>query len=111
MPYAHTTAVEGSGKGPQGWFALTSLTASYDHPVHAQAEHSVNLDLTNPARGAAARVALELTTASAVELVRAIAQVLADVPEKLSGLDPELAREVVRSAEVLAASTSSFTRA
>ena len=36
-------AVNGSGKGPAGWFSLSSATVYFDHPVHysgrAQREH------------------------------------------------------------------------
>ena len=29
------TDVEGSAKGPQGWFKLDAARVSYDHPFHA----------------------------------------------------------------------------
>ena len=35
-----TRDVEGSGKGPQGWFPLRTASVYFDHPVHAQAEHT-----------------------------------------------------------------------
>ena len=53
--------ITGSGKGAQGWFALTDATVYFDHPVHAMAEHTLNIDFRNPANGPAARVAVELT--------------------------------------------------
>ena len=53
--------VEGSGKGAAGWFALTEATVYFDHPVHAPAEHTLNIDFLNPAQGPSARVAVELT--------------------------------------------------
>jgi hypothetical protein len=37
-------AIEGSGKGAQGWFALTHATAYVDHPVHAPYGHTLNID-------------------------------------------------------------------
>jgi len=36
------------------------------------AEHTLNIDLTDPSRGPSARVAIELTAASARDLVAAI---------------------------------------
>jgi hypothetical protein len=92
------TEVAGSGKGPAGWFPLSTATAYFDHPVHAQAEHTLNLDFANPERGAGARVAVELSAVSAVELVRAIAQVFSEVPEDLTGIDPEQARRLLEAA-------------
>jgi hypothetical protein len=74
--------VEGSAKGPGGqWFRVTDATVYYDHPVHAMAEHTLNVDLTDPARGPGGRVAVELTRESAVRLVRAIEAALASAPE------------------------------
>jgi hypothetical protein len=53
-------SVVGSGKGAQGWFPVSDATVYFDHPVHASADHTLNIDLLNPARGAGARVAVEL---------------------------------------------------
>lgn len=77
--------IEGSGKGASGWFPLATATVYYDHPVHAQAVHTLNIDFANPARGAAARVAVELTATSARQLVDAIEAALAAVPPDLLG--------------------------
>ncbi|HEU5270036.1 MAG TPA: DUF6295 family protein [Jatrophihabitans sp.] len=71
----------GSGKGPDGWFGLTSATVYYDHPVHAQAEHTLNIDFTDGRPGH--RVAVELTAGSARELIAAIERALGSVPEGL----------------------------
>ena len=80
-----TTAIEGSGKGPGGsWMKLTDAVVYFDHPVHAQAEHTLNIDLTDPSKGPSGRVALELTAASARELVAAIEAALAVVPAELT---------------------------
>lgn len=65
-------ALTGSGKGASGWFSLSEATVYFDHPVHAQAEHTLNIDFTNPARGPGARVAVELDAASARGLAEAI---------------------------------------
>ena len=74
-------SVEGSGKGPDGWFALERAMVYFDHPVHAAAEHTVNIDFLTPSRGPSARVAVELTEASARALVDAINATLASAPE------------------------------
>ena len=74
--------VEGSAKGPGGqWFHVTDATVYYDHPVHAMAEHTLNIDLADPTRGPGARLAVELTRESATRLVRAIEEALASAPE------------------------------
>ena len=75
------TAIDGSAKGPAGgWFRVTDGTVYFDHPVHALAEHTLNIDFRNPAKGPAARVAVELTAESARELARAIEATLASAP-------------------------------
>jgi len=75
--------VEGSGKGTAGWFALSQATVYFDHPQHAQAEHTLNIDFLNPDHGPAARVAVELTAASARALAAAIESALAAAPPGL----------------------------
>jgi len=50
-------AVAGSGKGAAGWFTLTDATVYLDHPQHAPAEHTLNIDFLNPANGPSARAA------------------------------------------------------
>ncbi len=81
-----TTPVAGSAKGPNGsWFHVTDATVYYDHPVHAMAEHTLNIDLAAPARGPSARVAVELTAAAARDLVTAIQSALASAPAELTG--------------------------
>lgn len=67
----------GSAKGPQGWFRLSHATVYYDHPTHAPAEHTLNIDFANPGQGPSARVAVELTAESARALVSAIEATLA----------------------------------
>jgi hypothetical protein len=76
-------SVTGSGKGAAGWFTVTNATVYFDHPVHAMADHTLNIDFINPGRGPSARVAVELTAESARELARAIEASLAAVPEAL----------------------------
>ena len=78
------TQVKGSAKGPQGeWFNVSQATVYFDHPVHAMAGHTLNIDLRNEAGGPSSRVAMELTAASAEALVEAIQSALAVVPDGL----------------------------
>jgi hypothetical protein len=79
------TELEGSAKGPESkWFRLTNGTVYFDHPVHAMAEHTLNIDFADPSKGPGARVAVELTAASARELVDAIEAALASAPQALT---------------------------
>jgi hypothetical protein len=75
--------VEGSGKGAAGWFKLSQATVYLDHPQHAPAEHTLNIDFLNPQQGPAARVAVELTAQSARALAAAIESALASAPPGL----------------------------
>jgi hypothetical protein len=77
--------VQGSGKGAAGWFPLTDASVYFDHPVHAPADHTVNLDFLNPGRGPGARVAVELDPASARALAEAILATLDAAPAALLG--------------------------
>jgi Family of unknown function (DUF6295) len=77
--------IDGSAKGPNGsWFHVTDATVYFDHPVHAMAEHTLNIDFADPCRGPFARVAVELTAASARELLTAIQSALASAPATLT---------------------------
>jgi hypothetical protein len=79
------TTLEGSAKGPEGsWFAVTDAAVYFDHPVHALAEHTLNIDFAAPAKGPSARVAVELTAAAARDLVTAIQQALESAPAALT---------------------------
>ena len=79
-----TARMNGSAKGPgSAWFHVTDATVYFDHPVHAMADHTLNIDLADPAKGPGARVGLELTATSARELVIAIEAALAGVPQEL----------------------------
>jgi hypothetical protein len=75
--------ITGSGKGADGWFSVTEASVYFDHPVHASAEHTLNIDFLNPGRGPSARVAVELTAESARALAKAIEATLASVPPEL----------------------------
>lgn len=76
--------IDGSGKGPQGWFPVTHALAYVDHPVHAPYDHTVNIDFINPAQGPSARVAVELTEEAALALIDAIRSALASAPPGLA---------------------------
>ena len=79
------TPIDGSAKGAGGsWLHVNQATVYFDHPVHAAAEHTLNIDLADPSRGPSARVALELTAASARDLIEAIQSALAAAPEALT---------------------------
>ena len=75
--------VAGSGKGASGWFRVSRATVYFDHPVHAMAEHTLNVDFANPDLGPSARVAVELDAASARALAGAILDILDSAPAAL----------------------------
>ena len=79
------TDIQGSAKGPEGsWFHVSHGTVYFDHPVHAMADHTLNIDFTDPSRGPSARVGVELTAASARSLVEAIEAALASAPAAIT---------------------------
>ena len=79
------TIIDGSAKGPNSrWFHVTDGTVYFDHPVHAMAEHTLNIDFADPAKGPSARVAVELTATSARNLVAAIEAALDSAPAELA---------------------------
>ena len=73
---AQKVAIEGSGKGTGGWFAVRQANVSYDHPFNAPLEHALNIDFVDPAQGPGARVAVELSADAARALVETILSVL-----------------------------------
>ncbi|MET0133716.1 MAG: DUF6295 family protein [Kibdelosporangium sp.] len=82
--------IEGSGKGANGWFGLSHATVYVDHPVHASYAHTVNIDFINPAEGASARVAVELTEEAARALVEAINAAIASAPPGLASASQDV---------------------
>ncbi len=68
---------EGTGKGEDGWFDLTTAVVSYDHPHHALLEEAITIDFVNDALGPGARVAVEITLESAKQLSAALARAIA----------------------------------
>jgi hypothetical protein len=69
--------LDGAAKGPAGWFDLREAMVYVDHPVRAQAGHTLNVDFLNRSEGPAARVGVELTRQAAESLVAAIQRALA----------------------------------
>lgn len=89
----HQCSISGSGKSGGDWFPLTRATMYLDHPVHAYAAHTLNIDFAAPERGPAARVAVELHPASALQLLNTLAAALLSAPSDISGLtDAEQSR-------------------
>jgi Family of unknown function (DUF6295) len=79
------TTLDGSAKGPESaWFHVSDGTIYFDHPVHAMAEHTLNIDFADPSKGPSARVAVELTAASARNLVTGIQAALDSAPIELT---------------------------
>ena len=74
-------AIEGSGKGRDGWFTLDQANVSYDHPFNVPLEHALNIDFVNEAQGPGARVAVELSAEAARTLVETITAVLAEAEQ------------------------------
>ena len=72
-------AIVGSAKGPRGWMKVDQANVYYDHPQHAQLEHALNIDFVDAAGGSSERVAVELSAASARELVE---KILAALPPR-----------------------------
>ena len=68
---------EGTGKGEDGWFDLTTAVVSYDHPHHALLEEAITIDFVNDTLGPGARVAVEITLESAKELSAALGRAIA----------------------------------
>jgi len=75
--------VEGSGKFADGWSAMHNATVYFDHPVHAMAEHTVNIDFFSHADAGGRRIAVELTAASARQLAAAIERTIASAPPEI----------------------------
>ena len=76
-----TITVSGSARGAEGpWLRVTDASVYFDHPAHALADHTLNIDLRRPSDGPSARVAVELTAESARALAASILAVLDAAP-------------------------------
>lgn len=76
-------SLRGSGKSRHGWMKVTDATIYFDHPVHFSAGHALMIDVTDPARGPDARIALELDPNSARALAESILRTLDQAPAGL----------------------------
>jgi hypothetical protein len=75
--------VSGAGKSPEGWFKLEEVSVMYDCVYHTPLPQGINIDFTNEKEGPGARVAVELSAQSAMDLVHAIMESLYS-----AGIDP-----------------------
>lgn len=96
--------VAGSGKGPQRWTRLATATVYFDHPVHAMADHTLNIDLAPAAGSPGDRVAVELSAGAAIALAATIVRALGAVPADLTDLDDESTALLAAMQSSLAAS-------
>lgn len=76
-------SIEGSGKFANGWTSIDAATVYFDHPVHAMADHSLNIDFFARGTDGVRRLAVELTPESALELAAAINRAIASAPAEL----------------------------
>ncbi len=90
------TDIEGSAKGPRGWFKVDTAQVSFDHPVHAPFEHSLNIDFVHEASGASTRVAVELSASAARALVDNIILALSRGELEAGGRDATIDRTISR---------------
>lgn len=63
------TSVTGSAKAAGAWTPITNAVVAVDHPSHATLDHALIVDFTSAGRPVSERVALELSVASARELI------------------------------------------
>ena len=71
------TGVQGSAKGPGGWFRVDTAYVSFDHPFHASFDHTLNIDFIDEHAPGVGRVAIELSPPAARALVASISAALA----------------------------------
>ena len=95
--------ISGAGKSPDGWIKLEEVSVMYDCTYHTSTPQGINIDFVNEKEGPGARVAVELSPASAMELVHAIMESLysagIDPGEAALGLAPAEAPLVAASAK------------
>ncbi|HEY8674687.1 MAG TPA: DUF6295 family protein [Candidatus Dormibacteraeota bacterium] len=63
------TSVTGSAKAGGAWTPISNAVVAVDHPSHATLDHALIVDFTSAGRPVSERVALELSVASARELI------------------------------------------
>lgn len=93
--------VTGAGKSPNGWFKLDEVSVMYDCTYHTSTPMGVNIEFFNEKEGPGARVAVELSPESAMELVHSVMESLysagIDPGEAALGIAPATAPLVARS--------------
>ena len=68
----------GTAKGPGSeWMKVDTANVYYDHPYEAQLDHALCVDFVCEADGGRERVAIEISRASALELIERIKAALA----------------------------------
>jgi len=68
----------GTAKGPNSrWMRVDTANVYYDHPYEAQLDHALCVDFVCEADGGRERVAIEISRASALELIERIKAALA----------------------------------
>ena len=80
----------GSAKGRDGWFSITDISVSYDHPFHAPLEHALNIDFMARSQSGFQRISAELTAADALELIKSIEKVLSEAESREIPLDADI---------------------
>ena len=70
------TEMEGSAKGPDGWFKLAQANVYYDHPYDAPLDHALVIDFVQSDDKAEGRVAVEISAESAKRLIASIQSAL-----------------------------------
>jgi len=64
--------MEGSAKGPDGWFNLAHANANYDHPYDAPLNHALVIDFVKNPDKPEGRVAVEISPKSVKRLITSI---------------------------------------
>lgn len=62
-------ALSGCAKADGTWRPITTAVVAVDHPSHATLDHALIVDFMNSGRPLSERIALELSVATARELV------------------------------------------
>jgi Family of unknown function (DUF6295) len=65
-------ALTGCAKAEGTWRSITTAVVAVDHPSHATLDHALIVDFVHDGRPVGERVALELSVASARDLIAAM---------------------------------------
>ncbi len=69
--------ISGTGKGATGWFNLSQANVYYDHPYKAPLDHALIIDFVRDPNEPGDRVAVEMSSDSALRLIDSIKAALA----------------------------------